>query len=550
MLYRKTTSLNSQIRSLSTIVVLLITTIILSPLGAPSPEENGHEKPNIGLSLTSDSVNSQQDVNIYTTGQIELEQKTTITTASSSVTQKSLTLEKVVSDTTTKQPPRAPYSTSTPFEPHIVPEIRALYARYASPDEHSVFVANLDSEVKRSLERQILHALGIENVPSEIKLTGDDAGAIYIKTINQKFSVKRKSGFVVDPNDAVVELLSINDEYVSEKLSRDTQRVINKSDTIVSCSARDIYIDRSTIDFIIGPSLNRVLEANNPILEAELRLFKNKSSLSEDSEIKPPDDRQIVISPADHKWISINVTNSFLDWVKTRSTQDYEPNKWVLQLAIEPENSLSEIGFLVTEDVPTRLTPFLVVYLMTPKDMPTMPFDYGKFSGSSLKQDLDRLREFDNYRMPSSGDSARRRRSAKQQPPQQASKPQEKPPEKSSFKNHTRTPVRNPFHQKYCNKHSMYVDFNQLKWSDWIIAPDGYEASFCSGECPFPLPPSLNSTNHAIVQMLAHHMNQQIPKPCCAPTKLQPISVLYFDDYSNVVLKSYRNMIVQSCGCL
>lgn len=40
-----------------------------------------------------------------------------------------------------------------------------------------------------------------------------------------------------------------------------------------------------------------------------------------------------------------------------------------------------------------------------------------------------------------------------------------------------------------------------------------------------------------------------VPKPCCAPTQLNAISVLYFDDSSNVILKKYRNMVVRACGC-
>ena len=42
---------------------------------------------------------------------------------------------------------------------------------------------------------------------------------------------------------------------------------------------------------------------------------------------------------------------------------------------------------------------------------------------------------------------------------------------------------------------------------------------------------------------------ENVPKPCCAPTKLHAISVLYFDDNSNVILKKYRNMVVRACGC-
>ncbi|XP_058932732.1 bone morphogenetic protein 6 [Kogia breviceps] len=101
-----------------------------------------------------------------------------------------------------------------------------------------------------------------------------------------------------------------------------------------------------------------------------------------------------------------------------------------------------------------------------------------------------------------------------------------------------------------CRKHELYVSFQDLGWQDWIIAPKGYAANYCDGECSFPLNAHMNATNHAIVQTLVHLMNPEyVPKPCCAPTKLNAISVLYFDDSSNVILKKYRNMVVRACGC-
>ncbi|ELW71754.1 Bone morphogenetic protein 6 [Tupaia chinensis] len=96
-----------------------------------------------------------------------------------------------------------------------------------------------------------------------------------------------------------------------------------------------------------------------------------------------------------------------------------------------------------------------------------------------------------------------------------------------------------------CKKHELYVSFQDLGWQDWIIAPKGYAANYCDGECSFPLNAHMNATNHAIVQTLVHLMNPEyVPKPCCAPTKLNAISVLYFDDNSNVILKKYRNMVL------
>ncbi|MGH0141092.1 UNVERIFIED_CONTAM: hypothetical protein FKN15_021387 [Acipenser sinensis] len=93
---------------------------------------------------------------------------------------------------------------------------------------------------------------------------------------------------------------------------------------------------------------------------------------------------------------------------------------------------------------------------------------------------------------------------------------------------------------------NLYVTHSQ----DWIIAPEGYAAYYCEGECAFPLNSYMNATNHAIVQTLVHFINPEtVPKPCCAPTQLHAISVLYFDDSSNVILKKYRNMVVRACGC-
>ncbi|KAM4748987.1 bone morphogenetic protein 7-like [Rhinophrynus dorsalis] len=109
---------------------------------------------------------------------------------------------------------------------------------------------------------------------------------------------------------------------------------------------------------------------------------------------------------------------------------------------------------------------------------------------------------------------------------------------------------RSGYLKQACKKHELYVSFRDLGWQDWIIAPEGYAAYYCDGECAFPLNSYMNATNHAIVQTLVHFINPEtVPKPCCTPTELNGISVLYFDDSSNVILKKYRNMVVQACGC-
>lgn len=101
-----------------------------------------------------------------------------------------------------------------------------------------------------------------------------------------------------------------------------------------------------------------------------------------------------------------------------------------------------------------------------------------------------------------------------------------------------------------CRRRSLSVDFSELEWNDWIIAPPGYDAFMCNGTCPVILPDHLNATNHAQVQSLLHSVNRGlVPPPCCVPTELSPISMLYVDEMDKVVLKNYQDMVVMACGC-
>ena len=116
--------------------------------------------------------------------------------------------------------------------------------------------------------------------------------------------------------------------------------------------------------------------------------------------------------------------------------------------------------------------------------------------------------------------------------------------------------------QTWCEKQNVFILKNSLSrntsffinflfnFQDWIIAPTGYYASKCQGECSFPLTAQMNATNHAIVQTLVHMLQpHHVPKPCCSPQKMSAMQVLYFDDKQNVILKKYKNMVVNSCGC-
>ena len=63
------------------------------------------------------------------------------------------------------------------------------------------------------------------------------------------------------------------------------------------------------------------------------------------------------------------------------------------------------------------------------------------------------------------------------------------------------------------------VNFSEVGWDDWILAPRSYDAYYCRGACQFPLSDHLNATNHAIIQTLVNEMEPgNVPQSCCIPS--------------------------------
>ncbi|NWT53250.1 DSL1 protein, partial [Erythrocercus mccallii] len=103
----------------------------------------------------------------------------------------------------------------------------------------------------------------------------------------------------------------------------------------------------------------------------------------------------------------------------------------------------------------------------------------------------------------------------------------------------------------HCRRTSLHVNFEEIGWDSWIIAPKDYEAFECKGGCFFPLTDNVTPTKHAIVQTLVHLQNpKKASKACCVPTKLDSISILYKDDAGVLTLiYNYEGMKVAECGC-
>ncbi|KAF5297757.1 hypothetical protein FQR65_LT09931 [Abscondita terminalis] len=370
----------------------------------------------------------------------------------------------------------------------------------------------MSKQEKREMELEILNLLGLPNRPR--------------RGINAPL---RKSAprFLMDVYKSLVEKENEDENKRYDRsadlyISGEEQNAIDKSDVIMTFESIDHHVSgvRHERGKRLWFNLTEV-PVENEIVGAELRIYQNaiNSTSSRVNVVYTVTAYQLINSDEGEReleyitavnttggsngWLELNLTSSLTTWVAFPNS-----NKG-LYLSVHPaekpgrEIRPEDIG-LITIKGNDETQPFMVAFLKATNHVKTR-----------TTREVRKARKSDYPTLM-------------------------KNPGETVSTHDWRT----------CKINTLYISFKDLKWQDWIIAPDGYAAYYCSGECNFPLNAHMNATNHAIVQTLVHLMSPlKFPKPCCAPTKLTPISVLYFLDESNVILKKYKKMVVKSCGC-
>uniref|UniRef100_H2YIY2 TGF-beta family profile domain-containing protein n=1 Tax=Ciona savignyi TaxID=51511 RepID=H2YIY2_CIOSA len=102
----------------------------------------------------------------------------------------------------------------------------------------------------------------------------------------------------------------------------------------------------------------------------------------------------------------------------------------------------------------------------------------------------------------------------------------------------------------HCRRVKFEIDFERIGWGSWIVHPKKYDAYRCEGHCGTPIISDATPTNHASIQSLlaSRRPDLGIPQPCCVPTKLAPLSILYYED-GEVKQREHEDMVVTECGC-
>lgn len=99
----------------------------------------------------------------------------------------------------------------------------------------------------------------------------------------------------------------------------------------------------------------------------------------------------------------------------------------------------------------------------------------------------------------------------------------------------------------YCKRYPLSVDLKRIDFMKFLIEPEVYEAYYCDGNC-FPMINLAN--NHALLQaFMSRSKPNEIPEPCCVPTKLSPLTIIFMKE-DKIVLENRPEMVVEECDCL
>lgn len=101
-----------------------------------------------------------------------------------------------------------------------------------------------------------------------------------------------------------------------------------------------------------------------------------------------------------------------------------------------------------------------------------------------------------------------------------------------------------------CCKQKFYVSFAELGWEDWIIAPHGYYANYCQGNCNGMRTPDNFRSYHSHVIEEYRKMNRLTGlQPCCTPLKFSSMSLIYYEENQKIIKRDLPKMVVEECGC-
>nr|AHA51220.1 TGF_beta domain-containing protein [Bathyctena chuni] len=106
-----------------------------------------------------------------------------------------------------------------------------------------------------------------------------------------------------------------------------------------------------------------------------------------------------------------------------------------------------------------------------------------------------------------------------------------------------------------CTLQPLFIDFRDLAWETWIIAPPGLELGTCSGVC---MRDDISTNYNIIIDSInrdpdLHRLYSLAgirSERCCAPTQFLPAVIMFVDERQKIVVQLVEDILVGGCGCV
>ncbi|KAK3598261.1 hypothetical protein CHS0354_034242 [Potamilus streckersoni] len=365
----------------------------------------------------------------------------------------------------------------------------------------------------QAMEKRVLNLLRLQQKPNSNKMKAEEnAATLYMLSLYKNMEshyedvihgIEQRRYFLPFNSAISPDIHEINDnEFIISFVNQAGQLALSgeKSDLLLYFKFSDVSSPAIVTAAELKLYKQRSLVSNEAIYLIEVFRMKREND-TEDTSLQPEVD--MTVSGDYEGWLSMQITNAARYW------NDFRTENLGLYIRVTDVKTGHEIDSvksgIIGNKGPENQKPFIIGIFNTK----TEEHPWHKFSALQAQNVVP------------TENKSEARKTAVQQITRQA-----------------------------CRRQELYVNFTSIGWNSWIIAPAGYNAFYCSGECKFPLTDHMNATMHATVQSRVHDTKPEIPNPCCVPNKLSNIQLLYKDDNDNVVYKIYQGMVVETCGCL
>lgn len=99
-----------------------------------------------------------------------------------------------------------------------------------------------------------------------------------------------------------------------------------------------------------------------------------------------------------------------------------------------------------------------------------------------------------------------------------------------------------------CARKVWNINFDDFGWN-FIIKPKTLAAYQCSGNC-LQISHSLFNYYGLLLNFYKkRNYGKKYSVSCCVPVIFSSTTIMFYDNFDNIVIKSYHDMIVEQCGC-